>query len=86
MGAWRVPVQGMPPLKGWAVQYVSGMGKGVEEGSWLTFWRVNAARDEATFNFEPGSPHMCYDEEADALAVSGALRNVAEIETRVVKI
>jgi hypothetical protein len=29
---------------------------------------------------------MCYNEEADAIAVSDALRKVAEIETRVVKI
>ena len=85
MGAWRVPIQGMPPLKGWAVQYLSGMGPDIEEGFWLSFWRVNAARDEATFNFEPGL-HMCYTEEADAIAISDALRKIAEIETRVVKI
>ena len=84
LGAWRVPVHGMPPLKGWAVQYVSGMGPGVEEGSWVSYWQVNAARDRAG-GFETDL-HMCYNDESEAVAVSDALRNVAEIETRVVKI
>ncbi len=86
MGGWRIPIQAMPALKGWAVQYVSGMGPDVEQGSWLSYWRTNAARNEATFLFEPGLPHMCYNEEEEANAVARAFRQVAEIETRVVKI
>lgn len=85
LGAWCVPVHGMPPLKGWAVQYISGMGPEIEEGYWLSNWRVNAARDSATFGFEPGL-NMCYTEESDAVAISDSLRNVAEIETKIVKI
>ena len=85
MGVWRVPVQGMPPLSGWAVQYISGMGPEIEEGFWLSHWRVNADRTEANFGFEAGL-HMCYNEEKDAKTVSEALRKFAEIETEVVKV
>jgi hypothetical protein len=84
-GAWRVPIHGMPPLSGWAVQHVSGMEPEIKEGYWLSQWQTNSARDTATFNFEPGL-HMCFNEEKDAIAVSNALRENAEIETRVVKI
>jgi hypothetical protein len=85
LGAWRVPIHGLPPLSGWAVQYISGMDSEIETGSWMSFWRLNPDRTEATFNFEPGL-HMCYNDEATALAISKALQEVAEIETRVVKI
>lgn len=85
MGAWRVAVQGMPPLSGWAVQYVSGMGPEINEGYWLSQWSVNATRDSVIFNFEAGL-HMAFSEEQDAKAVSDALRKVADIETRVVKV
>ena len=85
IGAWRVPIHGMPPLSGWAVQYVSGMSPEIKEGYWLSHWPVNSTRDSATFNFEPGL-HMCYTEESEAVAVSNALREHAEIETKVVKV
>ena len=84
-GVWRVPIQGIPPLSGWAVQYVSGMGPEIKEGYWLSQWSVNAARDAATFNFEPGL-EMCFNDESDANAISAVLRKMAEIETRVVKV
>ena len=85
LGAFRVPIHGLPPLSGWAVQYVSGMGPDIKQGFWLSGWSVNAARNEAVFGFEPGL-HMCYEEEKVAIAISDALRKEAEIETRVVKI
>jgi hypothetical protein len=83
--AWRIPIQGLPPLRGWAVQYVSGMDAAIKAGYWLSFWRVNSARDSATFSFEAGL-HMCFDGETEANAISDALRRFAEIETRVVEI
>jgi hypothetical protein len=76
----------MPPLSGWAVQYVSGMEQpDIKGGFWLSHWRVDSTQNSATFNFEPGL-RMCYNEEKDAIAVSNALRENAEIETRVVKV
>jgi hypothetical protein len=83
--AFRVPIDGLPPLSGWAVQYVSGMESetGIKQGYWLSNW--NATGEAAYFGFQAGL-HMCFNEERDAIAVSEALRNEAEIETRVVKI
>jgi hypothetical protein len=86
---WRVAIEGLPPLAGWAVQYVSGADPNanppIEEGYWLSQWDYNKKAKEATFSFEPDL-HMCFNEESYALAVSDALWRVGELETRVVKI
>jgi hypothetical protein len=88
IGAWRVPISGMPPLTGWAVQYGSGMESEIKAGWWLSEWNVNSAP------IQPATlPHSILSQawnglstKSDATAVSDALRKRAGIETRVVKI
>ena len=82
---WSVPISGLLPLKGWAVRYVAGMRPDIKAGYWLSRWRLNSARDNATFAFEPELT-MCFNEQSDAQTVSNSLRNNAEIDTRVVQI
>jgi len=82
---FRVPVQGLPPLQGWALRYVSGI-EGVSDiatGDWLSEWYIGA--DAVTFNFEHGL-HMCFNEEAEAKRAADYLLNTAEIKTTVVKV
>lgn len=84
---FRAPLYGAPPLKGWALQYVSGIDDDLEikPGYWLTQWNPTPDRTSATFNFE-NELVMCFNEEAAAAAISKALRDTTEIETKVVKV
>jgi len=81
----RVFMQGAPPPRGWFVRYVSGMEEkpDIEPGFWLSKWY----RDSKgyVFNFEPAQD-LRWDTEAKANEVSKALRELAGIETVVVKI
>jgi|GEM_PF-4203098 len=82
--SFRVPIEGMPPLRGWAVKYVSGMGPDYKPGYWLSRWHINAAEHEVLFTFE-AALHMCFNQEPGAVAAAEALRKY-DIETEVVKI
>lgn len=82
---FRVPVQGLPPLKGRAIRYLSGLeGESQNKaGDFMSQWQSN---DEGlTFVFESGL-HMCFTDEKLANEISSFLRKQAEIETEVVKI
>jgi hypothetical protein len=82
---FRVRMQGAPPPNGWFVRYVSGMeGKDINPGDWLTQFFVDR-EGYINFNFEP-EMDLHWKTEAEATAVSNALRQSAEIETSVVKI
>jgi hypothetical protein len=82
--SFRFPIQGAPPLRGWSIQYVSGIdGSERKAGDWLTEWNENTT--EITFRFE-NQLVMCFREEATALRVSKKLREETEIETKVVKV
>jgi hypothetical protein len=82
---FRVPIQGMPPLRGWAVRYISGMEgtSDIEPGDWLSEWHIGA--EDVVFNFEHGL-HMCFNAEADATRATEYLFKAAEIKTEVVKV
>jgi hypothetical protein len=82
---FRVPIQGLPPLSGWAVRYVSGMEgtPDIAPGDWLSRWHVGG--DDVVFNFEHGL-HMCFNEETDATRAADYLLKAAEIKTAVVKV
>jgi hypothetical protein len=84
---FRVKMQGMPPLNGWAVQYVSGIDNDsdIKQGFWLTQWSPTSDRTSATFIFE-SELVMCFTEESVATDVSRALRENAEILTKVVRV
>jgi hypothetical protein len=84
---YRVPIPGVR-LGGWALRYVSGMenvagAESIKPGHWMTEWHVGP--NGGTFNFEP-ELIMCFDNEADAKAVSETLWNESEIKSEVVKI
>jgi hypothetical protein len=84
--AFRVPLYGAPPLKGWAVRYVSGINDSeIKPGFWLSQWHVDADRTSARFNFE-SELFMCYNDELSATKISDALRKHCEIETEVVNL
>ena len=81
----RIPVQGMPPLKGWAIKYLSGMqgDPEIKPGYWLDEWIVSPDRLSATIRFD-AELHMCFHDETEAKQVCEALRSNAELETEVV--
>jgi hypothetical protein len=81
--AFRVPLHGAPPLRGWAVQYVSGIDyPEIKPGFWLSQWNIDP--EGVTFNFD-SKPVMSFTDEQMARAASNALREL-EIETTVVKV
>jgi hypothetical protein len=82
---FRVRVQGAPPPTGWFVKYLSGMeaAHDIRPGYWLAQWDVSS--EFVTFRFEP-ELILRFEKEADALGVSNALRESADIETEVVRI
>lgn len=82
---FRVPIHGHPPLRGWALKYLSGIEEvaDVKPGYWMTQWYF--AGGSATFAFEAGVT-MCFTDETEANRISESLRNEADIETEVVKI
>jgi hypothetical protein len=81
----KVFMQGAPPPRGWFVKYLSGMEDKAEikPGFWLSNWH----RDSKgyVFNFAP-ELDLHWDTEYTAREVSTALRELAGIETAVVKI
>jgi hypothetical protein len=82
--AFRVPLYGAPPLKGWAVRYVSGISDPeIKSGFWLSQWYLEPDKASARFNFE-SELFMCYNDESVATRISDALRQHCEIETEVV--
>ena len=87
-GYFRVPMHGAPPLRGWNLQYVSGLDDpDVKPGYWLSQWNVSPISDTTAnlkFCFEP-ELIMCFDTEAEAMANSDTLRK-EKIETEVVKV
>ncbi|MFI5117174.1 MAG: hypothetical protein ACHP8B_10820 [Terriglobales bacterium] len=83
---YRVRIKGAPPLRGWALKHLSGMeALDVKPGYWLSEWSLSSDGTTATFNFEP-ELYVAFDTEAEAKAVSDALRANSEIETEVLKI
>lgn len=82
--SFRVPVQGLV-LRGWAIKYVSGMEEmpEVRPGFWMSQWRID--REAANFNFD-SELHMAFGDEAEANEITRFLREIAGIETEVVKI
>ncbi|MGC2698374.1 MAG: hypothetical protein WA738_21510 [Candidatus Angelobacter sp.] len=82
---FRVPIKGVPSLKGWAVRYLSGMEEmpDIKVGYWLTQFDVTQ-ENVATFRFE-AQPHLSFDSKDFAMAISDGLRESAEIQTEVVK-
>jgi hypothetical protein len=85
-GSYRTRIHGEPPLRGWAVMYISGMEAmpDTKAGDWLSLW--DKRTEDIIFKFENGRPHMCFEEEAQATGVVEKLWEEAEIETEVVKI
>ena len=82
--AIRFPVQGFPPLEGWAVRLLIDIPDAdYKKGYWMSRWSNSPAVREFAFEAES---HMVFNVEADAKAVSDYLRNEAEIGTEVVKI
>jgi hypothetical protein len=82
---FRVRMKGAPPPNGWFVRYVSGMeDKNVKPGEWLTQYSVDR-EGYINFNFEP-EMDLHWKSEAEATAVSNALKQSANVETAVVKI
>jgi hypothetical protein len=83
--AFRIPMEGLPPLSGWAIRYVGGMeeNSNVKSGDWLSQWHVGP--EDVVFAFEHGL-HMCFNQEADAVRAVDYLLKMAEIRTKVVKI
>jgi hypothetical protein len=83
---FRVPLAGAPPLRGWALRYVSGIEDHlIKPGFWLTQWNPTADGTSVNFNFE-SELVMCFNDESVAVAVSKTLLDNTEIETSVVKI
>jgi hypothetical protein len=83
--SFRVSIHGMPPLNGWAVQYVSGMEavSDIKPNYWLSEWHLSTR--DVTFNFE-STLHMCFRTEEDANRASEVLLELAEIATKVVRV
>ena len=82
----RIPVEGAPRLRGWAVRYISGLeDPAIKPGFWLSHWQASPTKPTATFNFEYELV-MCFGDEAEAKAVSDALRVNGEVETEVVRV
>ena len=81
-----MPLAGAPPLRGWALRYVSGIDDPlIKPGFWLTQWNPTADGAGVNFNFE-SELVMCFNDESAAVAVSKTLLDDTEIETSVVKI
>ena len=82
--AFRVKLHGAPPLRGWAIQYVSGISDPeIKTGFWLSQWYPEHGGTSVRFNFE-SELVMCFNEEPPAMKVSDVLRQYCEIETKVV--
>ena len=83
--AFRVRPENAPPIKGWAVRYLSGMEEAsdVKPGYWLSRWQISDGY--FTFNFER-ELDLHFGPEAEATRVSKTLRESAEIETEVVRL
>jgi len=80
----RFPIQGMPPLNGWAVR----LSVDIEEaeykaGYWMSRWVENA--EGAEFAFE-AKLQMVFNQEAGAATVSNRLTEGADLATEVVRI
>jgi len=83
---FRVPLQGAPPLRGWALRYVSGIDDPlIKPGFWLTQWNPTPDGKSVNLNFEDELV-MCFNDESVATAISKELLANTEIETSVVKI
>jgi hypothetical protein len=82
---YRIRMKGAPPPIGWFVMYVSGMEEveDVKPSYWLTQW--DPSSESITFRFEPERT-MHFENEADATEASRILRELAAIETEVVKV
>ncbi len=82
---FRVLMEGLPPLSGWQVRYVSGIDpkENIKPGFWMSQW--NATGGTVTFVFEPELV-MCFTDETETRKISDFLQKEAEIETEVVKI
>ena len=79
--SFRIKIEGAPPLRGWAVQYVSGIdNRDPHESSWLSQWTI--IEGWVTFAFD-SEVHMVFPHEEAARSASSALRQ-AEIETRII--
>ncbi len=83
---FRVPMQGAPPPRGFAIRYVSGMEEtpDLKQGYWLSNYFVDR-EGYLNFHFAP-ELFFGFDVEDDAKAASQALKNNADIETVIVKI
>lgn len=83
-GMYRVSLLNAPPLRGWAIRYVSGM-EGEEEvkpGSYLAYWHPDGTY--ATFAFQPDL-HGVWKEEMEAKFIQEQLR-LSEIVTEIDRI
>jgi hypothetical protein len=81
----RVFMQGAPPARGWFVKYLSGMEEKpeIKPGFWLSRWHHDSKG--YLFDFAP-ELDMHWDAEDKANEVSETLRELAGIETVVVKV
>ena len=72
-GMYRVSLDNAPPLRGWAIRYVSGMeGESeVEPGFYLAYWLPDGKY--ATFAFEPDL-HTVWKDEAETEFIREQLR------------
>jgi hypothetical protein len=84
-GSYRIRVAGMPPLRGWALKYISGMEEmgDVHSGYWLSRWYADTEAAEFAFEEEL---HFAFTDQQGAEKVSRFLREGAEISTEVVKV
>jgi hypothetical protein len=72
-GMYRVSLLNAPPLRGWAIKYVSGMEDEdeVKPGFYLAYWYPD--RTHADFAFEPDL-HAVWKDEAEAIFIRGQLK------------
>ena len=83
-GAYRIPLDNAPPLRGWAIRYISGMEgeEEVEAGFYMAYWYPDS--QGAVFAFERDL-HSVFGDEAEAIHVRDSLK-LSEIETEVERI
>ena len=83
-GMYRVPLDNPPPLRGWAIRYVSGMEgeEEVEPGFYLAWWHPDG--QFANFALEPDL-HTVWRDEAEAEFIREQLK-LSDIVTEIARI
>ena len=80
---FRIDVKGAPPLRGWAIMYVSGIEDAqLRRGFWLSQWVTEETSVRIAFGPDI---HMVFPSEESAQFASSALGQ-QDIETEVVRL